>query len=377
TNDRGKYHSAFPSFAAILSSYHVGRSLTRPCDGRSLPLRTGVRDRGGLTAAEERLCLHSQWKLYTVYKRVIKDYAAVFSFGDDWDDVGEAEENPSSLVYSGDTAALHFRVNAKARPEVYNIVSDVLNNRCKEWEELPTGLGLKTTWNLLWTWSKPHIQYSSLLVWQKVNHFPNSRELTRKDRLSKHISRFMAHGSQLAKEFHVMPETFTLPHEFTQFVAAFTSSTAGGEGSMGRKHVVQEDNVNEDNGDSSEKEETQGGFAEGTGSCRWNDKGLGRGSRKDEQGLWIMKPVGMSRGRGIRLIDDISSISYSDKVVVQRYLHNPLLLDGYKFDLRLYVLVSSFNRLEAFIYREGFARLSTHRYKKGDIDNRFIHLTNS
>lgn len=29
-------------------------------------------------------------------------------------------------------------------------------------------MGLKTTWNLLWTWSKPHIQYSSLLTWQKV-----------------------------------------------------------------------------------------------------------------------------------------------------------------------------------------------------------------
>ncbi|CAN0012839.1 unnamed protein product, partial [Hapterophycus canaliculatus] len=59
----------------------------------------------------------------------------------------------------------------------------------EQWEELPTGLGLKTTWNLLWTWSKPHIRYSSLLVWQKVNHFPNSRELTRKDLLNKHVSR--------------------------------------------------------------------------------------------------------------------------------------------------------------------------------------------
>lgn len=35
------------------------------------------------------------------------------------------------------------------------------------------------------------------------------------------------------------------------------------------------------------------------------------------------------------------------------------------------------NRLEAFVYKEGFARLSTHRYEKGDIDNRFIHITNS
>lgn len=42
-----------------------------------------------------------------------------------------------------------------------------------------------------------------------------------------------------------------------------------------------------------------------------------------------------------------------------------------------FLLFAATPSLEAFIYKEGFARLSTHLYEKGNIDNRFIHLTNS
>ena len=69
----------------------------------------------------------------------------------------------------------------------------------------------------------------------------------------------------------------------------------------------------------------------------------------DALNMWIMKPVGSSRGRGISILNDISGVSYGEAMVIQRYIAQPLLLDGFKFDLRLYVLVTSFNPLEAFL----------------------------
>lgn len=93
---------------------------------------------------------------------------------------------------------------------------------------------------------------------------------------------------------------------------------------------------------------------------------------------WIIKPVASSRGRGIQLINDLTQVTYGDNVVLQRYLKNPLLLGGFKFDLRIYVLVTSFNPIECFIYNEGFARVSTVPFSldPNDVNNKYIHLTN-
>lgn len=66
----------------------------------------------------------------------------------------------------------------------------------------------------------------------------------------------------------------------------------------------------------------------------------------------------------------------SDNLVVSRYIGNPLLINGLKFDLRIYVTVTCFNPLRIYVYREGLARFATEMYTGDNLKNRFMHLTN-
>ena len=67
-----------------------------------------------------------------------------------------------------------------------------------------------------------------------------------------------------------------------------------------------------------------------------------------------------------------------DTYVISRYINNPLLIGGKKFDLRIYVLVTSFRPLKAYVYKMGFCRFCTVKYNHStsDLDNLFVHLTN-
>ena len=45
-----------------------------------------------------------------------------------------------------------------------------------------------------------------------------------------------------------------------------------------------------------------------------------------------------------------------DPIIVQSYIQNPLLINGYKFDFRIYVLVTSINPLRIYLYKDGLVR---------------------
>lgn len=47
-------------------------------------------------------------------------------------------------------------------------------------------------------------------------------------------------------------------------------------------------------------------------------------------------------------------------VLAQRYVDNPLLVDGRKFGIRVWVVVTGFNPLRAYIHANGLVLFSTH-----------------
>mmetsp|Transcript_23088 Transcript_23088/g.65053 ORF Transcript_23088/g.65053 Transcript_23088/m.65053 type:complete len:507 (-) Transcript_23088:108-1628(-) len=230
----------------------------------------------------------------------------------------------------------------------YNTIYDVL--RARGWKETD----VDTEWHIFWAdkdWIHGMFDKIHLDPHQHVNHFLNHQELCRKDLLVKNMKRMRR---QLEKEgrgdeankYNVYPVTFVVPMEYNMFVEEF------------KKHL---------------------------GST------------------WIMKPVGRSQGAGIFLVnklaqlqqwrtahnwkppkdgkdvDDDAEVKEGPEIyVVQKYLDDPLLVGGKKFDIRLYVLVVSYQPLTIYMHRGGFCRFSMSRYSN-DLSNMKdlgSHLTN-
>lgn len=102
--------------------------------------------------------------------------------------------------------------------------------------------------------------------------------------------------------------------------------------------------------------------------------------KMQEQGsVWITKPPASSCGNGIKLVTDPAQIpERRTKLSVQRYIANPCLINGLKFDLRLYVLVTSMDPIKIYLYQDGLVRFATKPYSSNEehFGDKFMHLTN-
>jgi len=179
-------------------------------------------------------------------------------------------------------------------------------------------------WALYWGAHPTPDMLRSFHRFQKANHFPASWHLGRKDLLWKNVYRMKR---QFPQHFNIMPVGFVMPDDFQAWMAA--------------------------------REQTPGA-------------------------LWIYKPANLSCGRGIKLISSSNSSASDKKLsqktgIIQRYVDKPMLIKGYKFDLRVYVVVTSFDPLKVYLNSEGLVRLATERYEQPTLENlthRTMHLTN-
>ncbi|XP_017072616.1 tubulin polyglutamylase ttll6 [Drosophila eugracilis] len=174
-------------------------------------------------------------------------------------------------------------------------------------------------WNIQWSDSTPHHDLlRNMKRFQQINHFPGMVEICRKDLLSRNLNRML---KLYPGDYRIFPKTWLMPTDAYD-VAIYAA-----------KH----------------------------------------------KRTFILKPYSAGQGRGIWITTDLRTVGKREKLICQTYIERPLLIDGYKFDLRVYTLVTSVDPLRIFVYNEGLARFATQKYVPPTINNShnvFMHLTN-
>lgn len=176
------------------------------------------------------------------------------------------------------------------------------------------------SWNLYWTDLSITVERcKEMKRFQKINHFPGMLEICRKDLLARNLIRMQR---MFPRDYNFFPKTWCFPADL--------------------------------------------GDAITYAKLRRNK-------------TFILKPEAGSQGRGIIITKSLKDIRPCDRGICQVYISRPLLIDGYKFDLRVYTLITSCEPLRIYIYNEGLVRFATSQYKEPNgvnITNVFMHLTN-
>ncbi|GIL87357.1 hypothetical protein Vretimale_1604 [Volvox reticuliferus] len=185
----------------------------------------------------------------------------------------------------------------------------------------PTRKGKR--WVVQWGGILDASALAKLHSFQRVNHFPGTWELGHKGHLYRNVYNARRRArSPAAEAFDIVPRFYIMPRDYEEFRADVE---------------------------------------------RFPDR------------LYIQKPTNSSRGRGIRMVTRPEAISRDAKdVLVQHYISNPLLLNGFKFDMRVYAAATCLDPLRLYVFPDGLARLATEPYSadKADLTKRCVHLTN-
>ncbi|KAJ8384209.1 hypothetical protein AAFF_G00207570 [Aldrovandia affinis] len=175
-------------------------------------------------------------------------------------------------------------------------------------------------WTLYWTDCSVSLdRVMDMKRYQKINHFPGMSEICRKDLLARNMNRML---KLFPKEYNIFPRTWCLPADYSDFQAY----------ARAKKHKT-----------------------------------------------YICKPDSGCQGRGIFITRSNKDIRPGEHMICQVYVSRPFIIDGFKFDLRIYVLVSSCDPFRIFLYDEGLARFCTSQYNEpahSNMENVCMHLTN-
>ncbi|KAJ3245513.1 Tubulin polyglutamylase ttll4 [Chytriomyces hyalinus] len=176
-------------------------------------------------------------------------------------------------------------------------------------------------WIGYWGKHYPAEKFKGVQPWQKVNHYPLSFEIGRKDRMYLNVCRMRERVKDDTMALDFLPATFFLPSQRRRLKLAFQSHPS-----------------------------------------------------------WIIKPPASARGIGIRVVNKWKDVPQRKDVIASKYIQNPYLIDKKKFDIRLYVVVTSFDPLRIYLFKEGIVRFAAEKYSttvsKNNVRNRFVHLTN-
>lgn len=175
-------------------------------------------------------------------------------------------------------------------------------------------------WVLYWTDCSVALQrVMDMKRYQKINHFPGMNEICRKDLLARNMTRML---KIFPKEYNIFPKTWCLPADFGDLQAF---------------------------------------------------------SRQRRNKAYILKPEAGSQGKGIFVTKNIKDIKPHEHMICQLYISKPFLIDGFKFDFRIYVLITSCDPLRIFVFKDGLTRFATCKYNDpttSNTNNVYMHLTN-